>query len=299
MVKQGFHAGERAVQRRAGVSDDAARLEGMLCSPHMSSGFRRFLAECEFAVITGTDGAGRLWASPLTGMPGFLGGDESELQVAAVPGEGDPLEGLPAGQSAGVLAIDFLRGRRVRVNGRLTRVSGDGLGIRADQAYGNCPRFIQRRRLERHRHVEAGSASRRALTGADTTAIASADTFFLGTINEERGADCSHRGGPPGLVRVEERSLWWPDYAGNNMFNSLGNLAVDDRAALLFVTFATGATLHLSGTAVTEWGRTGESGDDGHTGRRVRFRPDLIISGPSLPLREKESARYPHNPPLT
>ena len=65
------------------------------------------------------------------------------------------------------------------------------------------------------------------------------------------------------LVRVEGNELWWPDCPGNKMFNSLGNLAVDPTAALLFTGFGSGRVLHLSGTAVTEWGAPGEPGDDG------------------------------------
>ena len=53
------------------------------------------------------------------------------------------------------------------------------------------------------------------------------------------------------------------------MFNSLGNLAVDDTAALLFVDFESGDALHLSGRAVVEWTTPGTPCDDGRTGRRV------------------------------
>ena len=63
--------------------------------------------------------------------------------------------------------------------------------------------------------------------------------------------------------------MWWPDYPGNNMFNSMGNLAENPEAALLFVDFDGGTALHLTGRAETAW--TGHSipGDDGGTGRRV------------------------------
>jgi predicted pyridoxine 5'-phosphate oxidase superfamily flavin-nucleotide-binding protein len=54
------------------------------------------------------------------------------------------------------------------------------------------------------------------------------------------GVDCSHRGGNPGLVRVlDERRLVFPDYSGNNMFQTLGNLSLDSRAGLLFLDFET------------------------------------------------------------
>jgi len=116
----------------------------------------------------------------------------------------------------------------------------------------------------------------------DIRAIESADTFFLGTTHPDSGNDASHRGGPTGFVRVTTEGLWWPDYPGNNMFNSFGNLAVDPTAALLFVDFPTGNTLQLSGTAAVRWDPTIEN-PDGHTGRRVEFTPEQVFATQSAP----------------
>jgi hypothetical protein len=63
------------------------------------------------------------------------------------------------------------------------------------------------------------------------------------------------------------------------MFNSFGNLAVNDEAALLFVDFATGSTLHVSGTAEVQWVIPGAAGDDGGVGRRVVFSIDTVVTG--------------------
>src|SRR4029078_12134535 len=106
-----------------------------------------------------------------------------------------------------------------------------------------------------------------------------AETSYPGTVRQTRGADASHRGGTRGFVRVEGGQLWWPDYPGNNMFNSFGNLASDKTAALIFVDFETGVSLRLSGTATVEWTAAGIAGDDGGAGRRVRFAIGSIASG--------------------
>ena len=82
------------------------------------------------------------------------------------------------------------------------------------------------------------------------------------------------------------------------MFNSLGNLAVDDAAALLFIDFATGRTLHLSGTATVEWTDRGSPGDDGRTGRRVRFTPRRVVDG-HLALHAGPPVPSRFNPVLT
>jgi hypothetical protein len=64
------------------------------------------------------------------------------------------------------------------------------------------------------------------------------------------------------------------------MFNSYGNLAVDDEAALLFLDFDTGATVHLTGTAHVRWTAPGAAGDDGAVGRKVAFSVDAVAALP-------------------
>jgi predicted pyridoxine 5'-phosphate oxidase superfamily flavin-nucleotide-binding protein len=296
---EGFHDGELAVQRRAGVGAQAARLAPMLAAPDLNGGAHGFLADRDFAVITGRDGDHRLWTSPLFAPAGFLDSHDALLTVHTTPDRGDPLYGLPADQPVGLLTVEFATRRRVRVNGTLTQSTADGLQVTVDQAFGNCPKYIQQRQLEHTRRTAAIDEVVRAeaLDAEHIALITRADTFFLGTVHPTRGADASHRGGPPGFVRVDGNQLWWPDYPGNNMFNSFGNLAVDNTAALLFLDFDTGATLHLSGTAAVEWTASGIDGDDGGTGRRVTFRTESVAFGLRLPVRSDAPRPSPHNPP--
>ena len=284
----GFHDGELAVQRRAGVAAEAARLAPMLEPAQLRAGLASFLAGRTFAVLVARDPGGRLWASPLAGPAGFLAvTSPTTLRVTAAIPAADPLHGLRPGQQAGLITVEFASRRRVRLNGTLTE-AGDGLlVVDVDQAFGNCPQYIQQRVLERDDGQPAGPPQARRATvldAADSELIRSTDTFFLGTAHPERGADASHRGGAPGFVRVEGNQLWWPDFPGNNMFNSFGNLTVNPEAALLFIDFRAGVTLHLSGTASVEWGQPGAPGDDGRTGRRVRFDLERLATS-RLPAR--------------
>jgi hypothetical protein len=215
----------------------------------------------------------------------------------------DPLHGLPPGQQVGMIAIEFAGGRRVRVNGTLTDAGEGRLMVDVEQAFGNCPRYIQQRVLasDAVSHETDPGMPRRGVTfdAADAELIRSADTFFLGTTHPERGTDASHKGGAPGFVRVEGNQLWWPDYPGNSMFNSFGNLEVNPEAALLFIDFGAGAVLNLSGTASIEWSQPGAPGDDGRTGRRGRFDLQRLVAGRFLPVHEVAHQPYPHNPELT
>ncbi|MFI9275740.1 pyridoxamine 5'-phosphate oxidase family protein [Kitasatospora sp. NPDC052896] len=303
-----FHPGELDVQRRAGVSADAARLEGMLAAAHLDGGAASFLAQRQFAAVTARDAEGRLWTSPLLGPAGFLRAHGSILEVHATFPAADPLAAMPAGQQVGLIAIEFAIRRRFRVNGTGSGVSGHGLTIEADQGFGNCPSYIQRRTLTRledsspvvqgQADVAGGPRGGSALTDQARSLIRSADTFFLGTLDPGRGVDTSHKGGLPGFVRVEDDELWWPDYAGNNMFNSLGNITVNPEASMLFIDFATGGTLHLSGTAELQWIAPGSAGDDGATGRRIRFRPSAVVTGPGLRIRSDSVDPSTDNPRL-
>ncbi|POH62301.1 pyridoxamine 5'-phosphate oxidase [Cryobacterium zongtaii] len=297
----GFHAGELAVQRRAGVEQNAARLSCMLDPAALTGGIAGFLSDRTFLVISGRDRASRLWTSALTGPPGFLKAQsDTTVAVRAVFPAGDPLHRLPTGQKIGIVTIEFATRRRVRINGTLS--VSDVLLIEVEQAYANCPQYIQQRLLARDRSGALGSVRVRhgsTLSADDRGLIRAADTFFLGTANPERGVDASHRGGPSGFVRVDERGLWWPDYKGNNLFNSFGNIAVNPEASLLFLDFATGQTLHLSGTTEIEWGERGRFGDDGHTGRIARFTLQRSVAGRLLPARETAHNPYPRNPALT
>ena len=116
----GFHAGEVAVQQRAGVQAAAERLEGMLGPARLSAGVTRFLTERTFAALTARAADGRLWSVPLLGDPGFLDVvDSTSIRIDAVPQRSGPLHPLALPQAAGLIVIDYSRRRRFRLNGTL------------------------------------------------------------------------------------------------------------------------------------------------------------------------------------
>ena len=73
-------------------------------------------------------------------------------------------------------------------------------------------------------------------TEGDKTIVESAAYFFLATADAEGRPDCSFKGGMPGFVRVVGPSeLAFPDYDGNGMFKSLGNILVNPNVGMLFI----------------------------------------------------------------
>lgn len=252
-----YHAGELAVQAQAGVQE-MARKVGQGIKPVIATAARNFLRDQSLALIGSADQRGQVWASLLTGAPGFLQTpSEQTVRVAAAPLPGDPLsDNLRDGADVGLLAIDLATRRRMRVNG-VVELRPDGFTIRARQVYSNCHKYIQARRLEPRANGarQAATVSRTdRLTPAQQAWISRTDTFFIASAHPNGGADISHRGGNPGFVRVvDATTLIVPDYAGNTMFQTLGNLHVNPQAGLLAIDFANGATLQLTGTARIIW----------------------------------------------
>jgi predicted pyridoxine 5'-phosphate oxidase superfamily flavin-nucleotide-binding protein len=85
---------------------------------------------------------------------------------------------------------------------------------------------------------------------ADKAFIESLDMFFLATTDEDGQPSCSYKGGEPGFVRVcDPVTLAFPNYDGNGMFLSMGNVAHNPRIGMLFIDFEQQRRLRLSGEA--------------------------------------------------
>jgi hypothetical protein len=84
----------------------------------------------------------------------------------------------------------------------------------------------------------------------DREFVARCTMFFLATADAEGQPDVSYKGGMPGFVRiVDEQTLAFPDYDGNGMFKSLGNILVNPKVGLLFIDFEQPNRMRVSGTA--------------------------------------------------
>lgn len=256
-----FHAGERAVQARAGVRERAELVGRRMMQPGLPDDHARFFSELSLVLAGAADASGRVWATLLAGHPGFASArGPSGLYLEALPGWGDPLRGhLTPGAHVGLLGFDPATRRRNRASGAVVNTDDRGMLLELAQSFGNCPKHITPRaprfigpptdvHTPRAVHAEGAELSLEA-----SSWIARADTFFIASANPSGGAlhgvDVSHRGGPPGFVRQEAGALVWVEYPGNNFFNTLGNLELSPAAGLLFLDLEGGGLLWLTGEA--------------------------------------------------
>jgi len=280
-----YHEGERHIQLKVGERDAARRNAGNVADA-IPPAARNFVLQQHYALLGWRDPNGALWASFLAGSKGFASSDESGRQLrfalddpADVLSRVPPLNEIAEGDHLGALFIELATRRRLRVNGCVAEMGPDHLSLDIDAAYPLCPKYIQRRKLAEtdgrapDPKIERGSA----LTGEFEGWIATADTFFVASAHPDGPADVSHRGGPPGFVRVERGVLIVPDYPGNSMFNTLGNLALNPRAGLVFVDFVADRQLQLTGQVELDLDAGDDRGATGGTGRWWRFHPERWI----------------------
>lgn len=245
-----------------------------------------FLQRAPLLAIGTLDGEARPWTTIWGGEPGFsqpLG--QSIIGVrTAVSTRHDPVVGALVGTEAdgevvreeakgrmvGGLAIDLESRRRFKYYGRMMAGAlnassvdadsgiGDGTGeiqlvVKIEQALGNCPKYLNAK------HIVPAAVAPQLVSAAlplppeATALLARADLFFITSSHSTYDMDTNHRGGPPGFVRVlsntaAETVLVYPEYSGNRLYQTLGNLATTPLAGLCVPDFDTGAALYVTGT---------------------------------------------------
>jgi len=271
-----FHSGEIELQTRVGVQERLGKSSQAFMRDHMPAQHRDFFTKLPFMLVGHRDADGAVWASIVTGKPGFIRSpNNTALSIHAPPIEGDPLRNLLADVQnnhisqprLGLLGIELETRRRNRLNGQVMRAGTDGFEIEVIQSFGNCPKYIHVRDVS---HLTPNTLPSTTVTKLNSFSeeaqeiIANSTTFFVASTNQHSrrsagqpeyvGADVSHRGGEPGFIRIDdERTLTIPDYKGNNFYNTFGNFLVNPSAGLLFVNFANSDVLMLTGKAELFW----------------------------------------------
>lgn len=182
------------------------------------------------------------------------------------------------GAEAAILAIDYASKLRIRINGK-GKFRDGRLHLDVEESFGNCNLYISQpqqdseaeRALARAATLSTGDVK---LKPAERERIQGARRFIFATASA-RGADVSHRGGDSGFVQAGESEIVFPDYPGNNMFATLGNLLEDGRCSLLFPAYGEGRSLQVAGRAQVEM--HAQNGDDLDSGRAIRVAVEHVI----------------------
>ncbi len=260
MTDQNFHEHELSLQNKMGMREQIDMLTERLMHDEMPDQHRAFFAGLEYLFLGTVGENGKPYASVLTGSAGFVSSaDAKTLTIMKRADDRNPaFASLAVGSPVSVLGIDLSNRRRNRMHGRIARIDQKGFDITVSQSYGNCPKYISTRAIaDRIQSPEGAEATERdELSTEDIDLITKSDTFFIashhldGSGQPYEGSDISHRGGNPGFIHVEGLGRFIvPDYKGNNLFNTIGNLVSNSAAALLFVDFETGDLLHINAAA--------------------------------------------------
>lgn len=294
-----FHAGELAVQQRAGTRALVDGFAPNMVRDAMPLQHQLFFAQLPTLFVGSLDAMRRPWASVLSGTPGFAEAlDARHLRIRAARDAADPLSAhLAVGDPIGLLGLEPNTRRRNRLNGTVTQLDAGRIEVQVDASFGNCPQYIQAREP---RPVEAAALPARpegaALSAEAAALVQAADTLFIASASPHArgnagadGVDVSHRGGRPGFVRIDTldgRSvLTLPDFRGNRLFNTLGNVAAHPHAGLLFIDYARGDLLQLTGDAELVWDGPELQAFDGAQ-RLLKVRVEAGVWRPgALPLR--------------
>ncbi|EUC41132.1 hypothetical protein COCMIDRAFT_106996 [Bipolaris oryzae ATCC 44560] len=277
------------------------------------------------------DAQSRPWVTLWGGSPGFtdtIGGGAVGTSTL-VDGKHDPVvQALVAGSKgfekpreredaklvAG-LAIDLMTRKRVKTAGRLVGCMVREIAPKAEsedspteprhmiqvvtmieQSLGNCPKYINQYEIHPSLVTSKVVAEGPSLSDEGLTLISASDMFFLSTSTPD-DMDVNHRGGPPGFVRIlSPTEIVYPEYSGNRLYQSLGNLQLNPKIGLAFPNYSTGDILYITGSAQV---LTGKDAADMLPGSnlavKITIEDSRFVKG-GLPFRGTQKAQSPYNP---
>ena len=181
--------------------------------------------------------------------------------------DGEVVHEKGAGRMIAGLSIHLEQRNRMKLVGRMVAgalnahedgLPGSGsvgqvqLVWKIEQSLGNCPKYLNCKRVYPSLPEPRLVSDSAHLSSEALDLLAKADLFFVSSSDRDKDMDTNHRGGPPGFVRVESNAeqgavLVWPEYSGNNLYQTLGNLQTSPRAGLVFPDFDTGNVLYVTG----------------------------------------------------
>lgn len=251
-----FHDGQLVVQRIAGEEEIAKQRIPMIANAlHPRS--IPFIENQVLAFPGSEDANGDIWLSLIVGERTFINipsVKEIRFDLSKIVSNREDIffKNIESKPTVGLLFHEAERRARYRAWG-VARNDGNQLTFDIRMGYPSCPKHIQREIIElvEDSKVTPSEYQKGTKLGElEKEWIIGVHTFFIATQSKKGDIESSHRGGDPGFVEIQENGfLRVPDYLGNSMFSTLGNIYENPKAALLFVDYDKGETLQLSGNA--------------------------------------------------
>ncbi|KAL8949377.1 MAG: hypothetical protein Q9222_004513 [Ikaeria aurantiellina] len=223
---------------------------------------------------------GRPWTTVLAGEKAFLRPlGQSNLGIKALVSpavdpviqslfgskeEDESMNGLDGGKHRVVsgLGIDLATRNRVKLAGQMvagglnevgTKASEAQMVLKIEQSLGNCPKYLNKKHLTLTLPEPIITSTTLPLPEEAIKLLAKADLFFISSSYGKSSMGTNHRGGPSGFVRIMQNddsgtTLVYPEYSGNRLYQTLGNLRVTPSAGVVIPDFNNGDVLYLTGT---------------------------------------------------
>ncbi|EME48939.1 hypothetical protein DOTSEDRAFT_19432 [Dothistroma septosporum NZE10] len=260
--------------------------------PALSPQLSNHLQIAPLIAIGTLDKQGRPWTTLWGGRKGLsqpLGGGIVGIKTP-VTGQHDPVvEELFGKEATGAvvreegkgrmvsgLTIDLETRKRTKMFGRMIagalmkkddEVTGTEessveaqLVLKIEQSLGNCPKYLNKKQIAMATANPKLEHESKRLSKDAAALLGKADMFFVSSAQHDQDMDTNHRGGPPGFLRLASNEepgavLCWPEYSGNRLYQTLGNLQVNPVAGLCVPDFETGDMLYVTGTTETLFGK--------------------------------------------
>lgn len=323
-----FHEGEQQMHKLLNVPD-YGNPTTMMLTPQAA-----FLLQRAPLLAIGTlDSDNRPWTSLWGGYTGFsesLGGGIIGTRTI-VDGVHDPVVQALVGNAkdgemvqgeqkmvAG-LTIDLMTRKRVKIFGRM--IAGtmgevdvdyedgakptDGAPEKAaqiqlitkiEQSLGNCPKYLNQYDIKPALVVSKLAYQGPELSSDAKQLINKSDMFYLSSSVED-DMDTNHRGGPPGFVRIlSDTEIVYPEYSGNRLYQSLGNLLVNPKIGITFPDYETGDVLYITGTVdVLVQKEAAALLPGSNIAVKIKLVEARLVQG-GLPFRGERKIPSPYNP---
>ena len=237
-----------------------------------------------------------------------LFGKEATGQIVREEGEGRMVAGL---------TIDLETRKRVKMFGRMiagalgTRddevlgheehIAEVQLVLKIEQSLGNCPKYLNQKHIVQALAKPELVSDTPKFPQRALDLIEKSDLFFISSSQCDQDMDTNHRGGPPGFMRVVSNDdsgavICYPEYSGNRLFQTLGNLMVNPLAGLCVPDFDTGDMLYFTGKTDILVGKdAAEVLPRSNLAVKVTVTSARFVAN-ALPFRGVEGERSPYNP---